>query len=71
MNGHQYIAFDNKLNYFHIEKGGLNENLALGLNLYLNSSMVEIYISQITGSTQINSSDLELLKYPSIQNLKQ
>lgn len=70
MNGHQYIAFDNKLNYFHIEKGGLNENLALGLNLYLNSSMVEIYISQITGSTQINSSDLELLKYPSISELE-
>lgn len=68
---HDYVAFDNKLNYFHSNKTGLDKNLAMGLSLYLNSSLVEIYLSQITGSTQINSSDLEFLKYPSKEELRE
>lgn len=70
LGNYDYVAFDNKLNYFHIDKKGMDENVALGLSLYLNSSLVEVYISQITGSTQINSSDLEILKYPSIKELE-
>lgn len=67
----EYYAFDNKINYFHINKEGLPENMALGLSLYLNSSLVEIFIKQISGSTQLNKSDLALLKYPELQQMEE
>lgn len=67
---YKWVGFDNKLNYYHRNKGGLEENLAMGLCLYMNSSLAEIYLKQITGNTQINSSDLEILKYPSVEEMK-
>lgn len=67
----EYYAFDNKINYFHINKEGLPENIAIGLSLYLNSSLVEIFIKQISGSTQLNRSDLVLLKYPELQQMEE
>lgn len=67
----QYVAFDNKLNYFHIEKSGLGGlNIAKGLSLYLNSSLVDHYFRTFSGSTQVNVSDLKGLRYPTVDNMK-
>ncbi|MDF9450945.1 Eco57I restriction-modification methylase domain-containing protein [Bacillus toyonensis] len=65
------VAFENKVNYFHIKKKGLNSKaLAKGLSLYLNSSIVDFYFRTFSGSTQVNVSDLKSLKYPSSQCLE-
>jgi len=68
----QKVGYDNKLNYYHIDHNGLySKNLAKGLCLYLNSSMVDFYFRTFSGSTQVNVSDLKSLKYPSRSDLEQ
>lgn len=65
------IAFDNKVNYYHINKEGLgNKDFAKGLTLYLNSSLVDLYFRTFSGSTQVNVSDLKALKYPCYESLE-
>ncbi|MBK5072054.1 Eco57I restriction-modification methylase domain-containing protein [Budviciaceae bacterium CWB-B4] len=59
------IGFENKLNVFHNNKSGVDELLAKGLYIYLNSSLVDKYYRQFGGHTQINATDLRALNYPS------
>ncbi len=58
------IGFENHLNVFHINKGGLPEYLALGLMVYLNSTIADMALRSFSGHTQVNATDLRLLKYP-------
>lgn len=60
-----YFGFENHLNVFHQGKKGLPEELALGLAVYINSTLVDEYFRQFNGHTQVNATDLRLLKYPS------
>lgn len=59
-----FIGFENHLNVFHFKKKGLPEELALGIAVYLNSTLVDQYFRQFNGHTQVNATDLRLLKYP-------
>ncbi|EAQ1886544.1 Eco57I restriction-modification methylase domain-containing protein, partial [Salmonella enterica] len=70
ISGFDMIGFENKTNYIHFRNNGLDENLAKGLTAYLNSSLVDAYFRQFNGHTQVNSSDLRILRYPSIDTLK-
>ena len=63
--GFPSVAFENHLNYFHRRGGGLDERLAEGLAVYLNSTVVDSYFRQFSGHTQVNASDLRGLRYPS------
>ena len=63
------IGFENHLNYFHRGGKGLDSDLAKGLTVYLNSSLVDYYFRQFNGHTQVNASDLEKIKYPTPQQL--
>jgi adenine-specific DNA-methyltransferase len=58
------IAFENHLNVFHCGKRGIPERLARGLALYLNSTMIDEHFRSFNGHTQVNATDLRLLKYP-------
>ncbi len=58
------IAFENHLNVFHYKKRGLEEHLAYGLTLFLNSSFVDDCFRSFNGHTQVNATDLRSLKYP-------
>lgn len=64
ISGYKYITFDNKVNYYHINKSGLSYNIVKGLNIYLSSTIVDIYFRTLSGNTQVNVSDLKSLKYP-------
>jgi adenine-specific DNA-methyltransferase len=59
------VGFENHLNVFHQSKKGLSEEIALGLAVYLNSTLIDEYFRQFNGHTQVNATDLRLLKYPS------
>lgn len=59
------LGFENHLNVFHHRKQGLPEDLALGLSVFLNSSVVDECFRRFSGHTQVNATDLRLLKYPS------
>ena len=66
---HRVLGFENHLNLFHEAHHGLNECLAKGLALYLNTTMVDTFFRQFSGHTQVNATDLRLLKYPSRAHL--
>ena len=58
------IGIENHINYFHMRYGGLSYDVARGLALYLNSSLVDQYFRLFSGHTQVNATDLRNLKYP-------
>jgi adenine-specific DNA-methyltransferase len=64
-----YIAFDNKLNVYHRNKRGIEQDLAKGLFIYLNSSLLDKYYRQFGGHTQVNANDLKSICYPSLETL--
>lgn len=59
-----YLAFENHLNFFHIRNASITELMARGLALFLNSTLVDIYFRQFSGHTQVNATDLRMLRYP-------
>ena len=61
----ELVAFENHLNYFHVDGHGLPMFLARGLAAFLNSSVIDSYFRQFSGHTQVNATDLRKLKYPS------
>jgi len=64
------IGFDNKLNYLHRDGGGLDADLARGLVVYLNSTMLDDYFRTFSGHTQVNATDLRRLPFPSAAELR-
>ena len=64
------IGFENHLNVFHSNHRSLSPELAKGLAVYLNSTLVDTYFRQFNGHTQVNAADLRMLHYPDIQFLK-
>ncbi|MFR6018415.1 MAG: Eco57I restriction-modification methylase domain-containing protein [Paraclostridium sordellii] len=68
-NNIESVGFDNKLNYYHQNREGMDINLAKGLCIYLNSTFVDLYFRTFSGSTQVNVGDLKMLRYPSIDIL--
>lgn len=65
------IGFENHLNVFHCGKRGITEFLARGLLVFLNSTAIDDQFRRFSGHTQVNATDLRLLKYPSRMALNQ
>jgi adenine-specific DNA-methyltransferase len=63
------VGFENHLNYYHRNGGGLNLTLARGLAAFLNGTLVDAYFRQFNGHTQVNATDLRNLKYPTLEQL--
>lgn len=63
------LGFENHLNVFHEHKHGLPETLVRGLAVFLNSTMVDDFFRDFNGHTQVNATDLRLMKYPSRDTL--
>ena len=59
------LGIENHLNFFHENKGGLSQALAHGLAVFLNSTATDEYYRCFGGHTQVNATDLKLMKYPS------
>lgn len=65
-----YIGFDNSVNVFHCGKKGLEFELARGLLCFLRSTGVDVRFREISGSTQVNVSDLRELRFPDAITLR-
>lgn len=63
------LGFENHLNLFHENKRGLPEALARGLAVFLNTTAVDENFRRFNGHTQVNATDLKIMKYPSRENL--
>ncbi len=67
--GEEMLGFENHLNVYHISKHGLSKELAYGLAVYLNSTAVDKHFRIFNGHTQVNATDLRLIKYPDKEKL--
>ncbi|MBK8259673.1 MAG: Eco57I restriction-modification methylase domain-containing protein [Polyangiaceae bacterium] len=65
------LGFENHLNVFHENKRGLPRTIAYGLAVFLNTTAVDQAFRQFNGHTQVNATDLTLMKYPSRDVLTQ
>jgi adenine-specific DNA-methyltransferase len=65
------VGFENHTNFFHHNRGGLNANLAKGIAVFLNSTLVDLYFRQFSGHTQVNATDLRNFRYPCKSQLEQ
>jgi len=63
------VGFENHLNYFHKQGKGLTADLAKGLAVYLNSTIVDQYFRLFSGHTQVNATDLRKMPYPTHEQL--
>jgi hypothetical protein len=57
------------LNVFHEHRQGLPETIAHGLAVFLNTTAVDDHFRSFSGHTQVNATDLKLMKYPSRADL--
>ncbi len=64
------IGFENHLNVFHSGKKGIDRDVAHGLSVFLNSTAVDDYFRRFSGHTQVNATDLRLLRYPELEELE-
>ncbi len=64
-----YIGFENHWNIFHIDKHGLSEEVAKGLSVFLNSTLLDEHFRVFSGHTQVNATDLRNMRYPSLEQL--
>ncbi len=64
------VGFENHLNVYHRDNAGLPLELTRGLAMFLNSTLVDIYFRQFNGHTQVNATDLRMLRYPSREVLE-
>ena len=65
-----WVGFENHLNYFHANGHGLERDLANGLFIFLNSTVVDQYFRRFSGHTQVNATDLRVLAYPDRETLE-
>jgi adenine-specific DNA-methyltransferase len=61
----EMLGLENHLNVYHENKCGLPETLARGLVVYLNTTGVDENFRRSSGHTQVNATDLKMMKYPS------
>ncbi|HCT7915533.1 Eco57I restriction-modification methylase domain-containing protein [Pseudomonas xantholysinigenes] len=66
---HTVLGFENHMNLFHENKRGLPELLTRGLAVFLNTTAVDESFRRFNGHTQVNATDLKLMKYPSREAL--
>ena len=69
LNNASMLGIENHLNFFHENKGGLPQALAHGLAVFLNSTTIDEYYRCFSGHTQVNATDLKLMKYPNRDSL--
>ncbi len=64
------VGFENHWNVFHVKKGGLPLDVARGLTVFLNSTLLDDYFRVFSGHTQVNATDLRNMRYPSLELLR-
>jgi adenine-specific DNA-methyltransferase len=63
------IGIENHLNVYHSSKKGIDEYLARGLTVFLNSTIIDQHFRVFSGHTQVNATDLRTIRYPSREKL--
>lgn len=64
-------GFENHLNVIHVDKHGMDIELAEGLSAYLNTKMVDDEFRKFSGHTQVNATDLRSMKFLGREQLRE
>lgn len=65
-----WLAFENHWNVIHVGKQGMEADLAKGLTIFLNSTLLDQHFRVFSGHTQVNATDLRTMRYPSLTQLR-
>jgi adenine-specific DNA-methyltransferase len=63
-------GIENHLNVIHCGKQSLEPNVARGLAVFLNSTVVDHHFRSFSGHTQVNATDLRQMRFPDAGTLK-
>lgn len=66
----EFIGLENHLNYIHRPGGELTRSETIGLAAFLNSTVVDAHFRAVSGSTQVNATELRKLRLPPVESLK-
>ena len=58
------IGFDNKINYIGRKEGNFDFTEASGLSAVLNSTFMDKYFRCFSGNTQVNATEVRIMKFP-------
>ena len=67
----EVIGFGNKTNYIGVKDGELPEAEAYGLAAIFNSSFMDKYFRCISGNTQVNATEIRIMKFPAREQVKE
>jgi adenine-specific DNA-methyltransferase len=67
----ELIGFGNKTNYIGVLDGELSTIEAYGLATVFNSSFMDKYFRCISGNTQVNATEIRVMKFPSRDQVKE
>ena len=66
----ELVGFGNKTNYIGVTDEKLTKTEAYGLAAIFNSSFMDKYFRCISGNTQVNATDIRVMKFPSRKQVK-
>jgi len=70
MGAYDYIGFGNKTNYIGVTNEELDSPEAYGLAAIFNSTFMDKYFRCVSGNTQVNATDIRVMKFPSRHEVK-
>jgi adenine-specific DNA-methyltransferase len=67
----EFIGFGNKVNYIGVKSGELTKKEAYGLCAIFNSSFFDRYFRCISGNTQVNATEIRVIRFPTRNQVKE
>lgn len=67
---YEAIGIENHLNYIHRPGKDMSVDEAYGLSAILNTAIVDNYFRAINGNTQVNATDIRILPFPSLKDIR-